>query len=96
VSHRFRKREIINTPDEVDDVAALSTSIANPPARPTVDIKIRASPIKVKRAATHECGAGATQLDAIASDQVADGMSGSKLLSVDDGSHVELAGQRSD
>jgi hypothetical protein len=96
VSHRFGEREIINTPDEVDDVAALTTSIANPAARPTVNVEIRTSPIKVKRAATHERGAGAPQLDAVASDQVADGMIGSKLLSVNNGSHVALARQRSD
>jgi hypothetical protein len=49
----------------------------------------------VKRAPTHECGTSVPQLDAVASDQIAYGMIASKLLSVDDGSHVALAGPAS-
>jgi hypothetical protein len=46
------------------------------------------APIEVKRAATHERGTDAPQFDAVASDEVVDGMIGSKLLSVDGGSQA--------
>ena len=95
VSHRFGEREIINTPDEVDDVAALTTPITNPAGGPAVDVEVWPSPVSVKRAPTHECGTSVPQLDAVASDQIAYGMIASKLLSVDDGSHVALAGPAS-
>jgi hypothetical protein len=50
----------------------------------------------MKRAATHERGIRAPQLDAVASDEVANGMIASKLLSLDDGSHVALGGPATD
>jgi hypothetical protein len=41
VSHRFLKRPVVNALDEVDNVAALTTSIANPAAGPaSVESKV--------------------------------------------------------
>jgi hypothetical protein len=56
-------------------------------------VEVWPSTVSVKRAPAYECGTSAPQLDAVGSDQIAYGMITSKLLSVDDGSHVALPGQ---
>jgi hypothetical protein len=53
-------------------------------------VKVWPSSVSVKRAPTHERGTSASQLDAVASDQIVYGMITSKPLSVDEGSHVAL------
>ncbi len=89
-SHRLGKREAVNAPDKVDDISALTTSIANPPAGPTVDVQIWTPPINMKRAATYERGTRASQFDTVGTDKLIDGMIASKTFSVDDGPHMAV------
>jgi hypothetical protein len=55
VNDRFEKGQVFDVLDEANDIAALSASVANPPARVSVDMQVCTSTILLEEASANQC-----------------------------------------